>query len=205
MIKLIESCIVNKFIPKKIFYEKVNISKTIKTEFINMLNKICWKYKISEDTINISKTETIEEIEIFELELKEKYNSKNLIKIITKNIQYPILFYIKYKDEFQYAIKYNEEIYFSDWNNDISFNFNVLNLKDMYDNFVKSITNIDYSVKDLDEEIQRQNEISKLENQIKKLENKIKNEKQFNIKVQYNEQILNIKNKIEEVLENKKN
>lgn len=202
MFCLPQNCEVNKFIPKKIFYEKVNVSNTTKIEFTDKLSKIYWRFKISEETINISKTETIEEIEIFELELKEKYNSKNLIKIITKNIQYPILFYIKYKDEFQYAIKYNEEIYFSDWNNEIFFNFNVLNLKDMYDNFVKSITNIDYSVKDLDDEIQKQSQIIKLENEIKKLENKIHLEKQFNVKVQYNEEIIKIRKKIEELKNN---
>ena len=127
MIKLPKSCVVDKFIPKKTFYEKVNISNSIKEEFIDKLSKIYWKYKISEDTINISKTENVEEIEVFELELKEKYNCKNIIRIITKNIPYPILFFIKFENEFQYAVKYNEEIYFSDWNNEISFNFNALN------------------------------------------------------------------------------
>ena len=172
MIELPNSCKVNKIIPKKTFYEKVNVSNSIKEEFVEKLNKIYWKYKISENTINIAKTDNIEEIEIFELELKEKYNCKNIIRIITKNIPYPILFYIKYENEFQYAIKYDEKIYFSEWNNEISFNFSTLNLKTMYDNIVKSVVNIDYSIKNLDNEIKRQNEIIKLENEIKKLESK---------------------------------
>ena len=197
MIELPKSCVVDKFIPKKTFYEKVNISNSIKEEFIDKLSKIYWKYKISEDTINISKTEDIEEIEVFELELKEKYNCKNLIRTITKNIPYPILFYIKFENEFQYAIKYNEEIYFNDWNNEISFNFNALNMEIIYSNIMKSIVNIEQSVKDLDNEIHRQNEILKMENEIKKLESKIRSEKQFNIKVQYNEEI----NKIRKVIE----
>ena len=114
MIELPKACVVDKFIPKKTFYEKVNISNSIKEEFTEKLSKIYWRYKISEDTINISKTEDVEEIEIFELELKEKYNCKNIIRIITKNIPYPILFYIKYESNFQYAIKYNDEIFFSE-------------------------------------------------------------------------------------------
>lgn len=199
MIVLPKACVVDKFIPKKTFYEKVNISYSIREEFTDKLSRIYWRYKISEDTINISKTEDIEEIEIFELELKEKYNCKNLIKVITKNIPYPILFYIKYESEFQYAIKYNEEIFFSEWNNDIGFTFNGLNIEMIYDNIVKAITNIDKSVNDLEGEIQKQNEILKLENEIKKLESKIRSEKQFNIKVQYNEQIAELKKKIEEL------
>lgn len=199
MIDLPKECIVDKFIPKKTFYEKVNISNLIKEEFAQKLSKIHWKYKISEDTINISKTEEIEEIEVFELELKEKYNSKNLIKVITKNIPYPILFFIKYEGEFQYAIKYREDIFFSNWNELVTFCFSALNLKILYDNIVKTISNIDESIKKLDNEIQKQNEIHKLEEEIKRLENKIRSEKQFNIKVQYNEQIIKIKEKIEEM------
>ena len=122
--------------------------------------------------------------------------------IITKNIPYPILFHIKYEDEFQYAISYNEEIFFSEWNNEITFTFNGLNIGVIYDNIVKTITNIDDSVKDLDSEIQRQNEISSLEQEIRKLESKIRSEKQFNIKVQYNEQITELKKKIEELKNN---
>lgn len=202
MIELPNRCMVDKFIHKKTFYEKVNISNSIKKEFAQKLSKIYWKYKISEDTINISKTDEIEEIEIFELELKEKYNSKNLIAIITKNISYPILFYIKHEDEFQYAIKYKGEIFFSEWNKELDFKFTALNISLIYENIVKSITNIDDDVLELDIEIKKKNEINRLNNEIKKLENKIRNEKQFNIKVQYNEQIIKLKIEIEELNSN---
>ena len=204
MIELPKVCVVDKFLPKRLFYENVNISNSIKKEFVEKLNKIYWKYKISEDNINIPKTENVEEIEIFELELKEKYICKNIIKIITKNIPYPILFLIKYENEFQYAIKYNEDIYFNDWNNELTFDFNALNLEVIYNNMVKSITNIELSIKNLDNEKQKRNEILKLKNEIKKLESKIRSEKQFNIKVQYNEKIIKIRKKLEGLKNNGK-
>lgn len=204
MIELPKACAVDKFIPKKTFYEKVNIPNSIREEFIDKLSKIYWKHKISEDTINISKTENVEEIEVFELELKEKYNCKNIIRIITKNIPYPILFYIKYESDFQYAIKYNDEIFFSEWNDNISFTFNGLNIEAIYDNIVKEITNIDDSITDLDSEIKKQDNIINLEKEINRLESKIRSEKQFNIKVQYNEEISKLKKKIEELKNNGK-
>ena len=40
MIELPDSCVVNKFIPKKTFYEKVNISNSIKDEFVEKLSNI---------------------------------------------------------------------------------------------------------------------------------------------------------------------
>ena len=204
MIELPRACVVDKFIPKKTFYEKVNISNSIREEFTDKLSKIYWRYKISEDTINISKTEDVEEIEVFILELKEKYNCKNIIKVITKNIPYPILFYIKYENDFQYAIKYNDEVFFSEWNDNISFTFSGLNIEVIYDNIVKSIVKIDNSVIDVNAELQKQNILQNLEKEISKLENKIRSEKQFNIRVQYNEQITEIKKKIEELKNNGK-
>lgn len=202
MIELPRACVVDKFIPKKTFYEKVSLSNSIREEFTDKLSKIYWRYKISEDTINVSRTEEIEEIEVFELELKEKYNCKNIIKVITKNIPYPILFYIKYESNFQYAIKYNDEIFFSEWNDNISFTFSGLNIEVIYDNIVKAIVKIDKSVIDVNAELQKQNILQNLEKEISKLENKIRSEKQFNIKVQYNEQIAELKKKIEELKNN---
>ena len=201
MIKLPKSCVVNKFIPKKTFYEKVNISKSIKDEFSEKLSKIYWKYKLAEDTINISKTDNIEEIEIFELELKEKYNAKNLIKCITKNIPYPILFYITYENEFQYAIKYNEDIFFSAWNADLEFKFNALNIELVYSNLVKEITNIKIiDNSKIDEALIRKKEEDKILKEIEKLRRQLKTEKQFNNKVEINEKI----NLLNEQLKNRR-
>ena len=197
MFNLPKECNVNKFIPKKTFYEKVNISKVIQQEFIDKVEKIIWKYKISEENINVSKTENVEEIEIFELVLKEKYEGKNIIKVITKEISYPILFFIKFNEEFQYAIKYKDNIYFSEWNNNIKFNFVDFNLEKVYENMVKAITNIEDNIENIQGELDKQQEIIKIQNEINKLENQIKKEQQFNKKVEINKRILELKEKME--------
>ena len=202
MFNLPKECNVNKFIPKKTFYEKVNISKVIQQEFVDKVEKIIWKYKISEENINVSKTENVEEIEIFELVLKEKYEGKNIIKVITKEISYPILFFIKFNEEFQYAIKYKDNIYFSEWNNNIKFNFVDFNLEKVYENIVKAITNIEDNIGDIEEELDKQQEIIKIQNEINKLENQIKKEQQFNRKVEINKRILKLKQKKEELSTN---
>lgn len=203
MFNLPKECSVNKFIPKKTFYKKVNISKVIQQEFIDKVEKIIWKYKISEENINISKTENVEEIEIFELVLKEKYEEKNIIKVITKEIPYPILFFVKFNEEFQYAIKYKDNIYFSEWNNNIKFNFVDFNLEKVYKNIVKAITKIEDNIGDIEEELDKQQEIIKIQNEINKLENQIKKEQQFNRKVELNKRILELKETMEDLSDNK--
>lgn len=185
MIELPKSCVVDRFIAKKKFYERVNISKLVKEQFVKYLNRITWKYKISQDTLNINKTKEVEEIQVIELLLEEKFDTKDIIKIITKCIPYPILFYIKYENEFQYAIRYNDEIFYSEWNKDIDFSFSGLNLEMVYKDIVRKTNSIE-DIANIDNEIQKRNQIKELEKEIKVLDNKIHKEKQFKKKVEYN-------------------
>lgn len=202
MINLPKECIVDKFIPKKIFYEKVSVSSNLKQEFVDKIDKIYWKYKISEDTLNISKTENVEEIETFELTLKEKVNCQNIIKVITKNIPYIILFEICYKDEVQYAIKHNDDIYFTNWNEKIEFNFNGIDLNAVYENIIRSVTNISEQSNNIDEELEKGKKLKEVQKEIERLENKMKSEKQFNKKVELNKNILELKKQKEELSNN---
>lgn len=199
MIKLPKECIVDKFIPKKIFYEKVSLSANLKQEFVDKLDKIYWKYKISEDTLNISKTENVEEIEIFELTLKEKINCQNIIKVITRNIPYIILFEICYNDEVQYGIKHNDDIYFTNWNEKIDFNFNGIDLNLVYENIIRSVTNISKQSNNIDKELEKGKKLKEVQKEIERLENKMKAEKQFNKKVELNKKIIELKCKMEQI------
>lgn len=197
MINLSKECLVDKFIPKKIFYEKVNISNTIKQEFVNKVEKIIWKYKISESNMNISKTENVEEIEIFELILKEKCDIKNIIKVINIAIPYAILLKINYNNEYRYAIKYESDIIQSEWNENINLSINGLDLKVVYDNFVKQIANINNSFTDVKKELEKLKRIEALEKELNKLKTNIQKEKQFNRKVELNKKIIELEKELE--------
>lgn len=199
MINLPKTCEVNKILPKKVFYEKANISSSIKEEFVDKVEKIYWKYKISESNINVSKTDKIEEIQVFEITLKEKNEIKNVIRVITKAIPYPILFKLMYKEEYIYVIKFEEDILYSTWNEDIDFQIKGFDLAEVYNNMVRQITKLDDNKKELQEDINRLKQIQDLEKQITITENKMHKEKQFNIKVEYNKQIMELRNKLEEL------
>lgn len=199
MIILPKECIVDKFIPKKIFYEKVSLSSNLKQEFVDKVDKIYWKYKISEDTLNISKTENVEEIEIFELTLKEKVNCQSIIKVITRNIPYIILFEICYNDEVQYAIKHNDDMYFTNWNEKIDFNLNGINLNVVYENIIRSVTNIPEQNNNINEELEKSKRLKEIQKEMERLERKMKAEKQFNRKVELNLELNKIKKELEEL------
>lgn len=198
MIKLPKKCEVNKFLPKKKFFEKIGISSGIKNDFTNLVEKITWLYKLSPDTIGISKTEEVEEIQIFQIDVKDRKIPVNIIKFITKVIPYKILFIVKYKKDYCYVVKV-DNVYYSEWNDNIKFEFNAINLEVLYENIVKSIIKENNNLKDFNKIIENENRKIELNRQINILKNKIHNEKQFNRKVELNKQIKDLQNQLEEI------
>lgn len=196
-LKLPNSAYVNKFIAKSKFYEKANLGTKLQNEFVSKIQKITWKYKLAEETIGISKTESVTEIQLFELELKEQIIPRNVLKVIDKSIPYQILYIFTYNRNTAYGITLKENnsvenYYFSEWNEDIHFEFTGINLESVYQKLIKAF---------LPEEFQRQEnfsdavsldiKIKELEKEITLLENRIKKEKQFNRKVDLNKVLLN--------------
>ena len=198
MITLPDRCKVNKFIPKKTFYEKIGVSTSIKDDFINNIDKITWLYKLSEDTLGISKSQDVEEIQIFEIILKEKVLPKKIIKIISKAIPYKILFILKYDKDYCYSIKV-DNIYFTEWNEDIEFNINWLTLETIYENIVKSIIKENNNTNTFDNIIENKSKVDELSKKIEQLTNKVNNEKQFNKKVELNLELQRLKKEMEEL------
>ena len=188
MFELPKNCYVNKFLPKKIFYEKVGVSSGVKDEFVNLVDRITWLYKLSPDTIGIPKTEKIEEIQIFQIDVKEKQIPLSVIKTITKGVQYKILFLIKYNNEICYSTKV-DDIYTTEWNDNIIFDFNAINLEIVFENIVKQIIKEESNDKKFDEIIELKNNRDNLEKRINQLKQKIKAEKQFNKKVELNKEL----------------
>lgn len=199
MFELPKSCYVNKFIPKKVFYDKVGVSSNVKDEFISLVDRITWLYKLSEDTLGITKTEEIEEIQIFQIDVKERRIPLSVIKTITKGVQYKILFVIKYQDDYCYSIKV-EDIYNSEWNDNIEFNFNAINLRTVYENIVKKIIKEETNEKSFSKIIEDNDYKKELENKINKLKQKIKSEKQFNRKVELNTELNILIEEMEELI-----
>jgi hypothetical protein len=191
-LKLPNSAYVNKFIAKSKFYERANLGTKLQNEFVNKIQRITWKYKLSEETVGISKTDKVTEIQIFEIELKEQIIPKNVLKIIDKSIPYPILYIFTYKDNFAYGITLKDNTnaqnyYFSEWDENIKFDFSGIDLEKVYQKLIKVFLKESFQKKDdFNEVIALDTQIKTLEKEITSLENKIRKEKQFNRKVESN-------------------
>ena len=199
MLNLPKECRVDRFLPKRTFYEHVGITSTTKKEFVDDVDKMTWLYKLSEDNIHVSKTKQVEEIEIFQIEMKNKIIPNNVIKAIVKGIPYKILFKITYKEDYCYAINPNENIYYTEWNEDINIDFEGLNLESIYDRIIKQIIKEETNQKSIEDILIDRAKIDDLNKKINQLTQKVKSENQFDRKVALNCELNKLKKEMEEL------
>lgn len=198
---------VNKFIPKSKFYEKTNVNKQIKDEFISKIQKITWKYKLAESTIGINKTENVTEIQIFDIELKQQYIPKKALKIIDSSIPYQILYRFSFKNYVSYGIslkkkKKPENYYFSEWNNEIDFDFDGTDLEIVYQKIIKSFIRVPFKESDnFIKIVQKDKQVKLLQTEITSIEQKITKEQQLNRKVDLNKTLKQKKKELDMLLE----
>ena len=202
MFNLPKTTVVNKVIPKVKFYEKTGVNSKLKQLFIDDIEQIAWKNKLSKDTINLQEGNKVKEIEVFEINLKHKNISKDILKTIDKFIPYHIIYILSFEDEIKLTIAYKnnnknngnlmvvDSYYESEWMNkegcDIQLDL-INSLDHVYNELIKSFIPreiLKSNDNDIEYIIENEKEIQVLEKEIEKLEKNLKNEKQFNKKVE---------------------
>jgi hypothetical protein len=202
MLQLPANTLVNRKIPKSKFYEKLQANHQLKELFTQQVESIIWKYKLSKDTIRLEPKDDIEEIQVFEIHLKQQSYSQDILRSIDKAIPYPILHIIIHEDQAKLAIAYKERnrndenrfvvhsYYEMDWQPIDKLQFEViqgLDLKTVYENMIRNLLGTQASQEDdIQSALERQACIDKLMKECERLESKIRREKQFNRKVELN-------------------
>ena len=195
-----KTCEVNRFVAKKKFYEHTNMSETVKNSFINDIEKITWDYKLATDTLNLSKTDNVIEIEIFTINLSNKNIPNSVLKVINKSIPYKILFNLICDNDYCYALIENDTIYNTNWNEEIDFQFNGLNLENVWNNIIKEIIKETDNNSSIDVILDNKNKIDELKNKINKLKIQADREKQFNRQIELDHEIKKLNKELEELL-----
>lgn len=217
MFQLPTSTLVNRKIPKSKFYEKLQANHHLKELFTEQVESILWKHKLSKDTIRLEPKDDIEEIQIFEVHLKEQTYSLDLLRNIDKAIPYPILHVLMYDGQAKLAIAYKERnqtddnrsvvrsYHETDWQPVESIELNILqglDLKAVYENIIRQLLPIKVKPEiELTAVLERQAQIDKLTQECQRLESKIRAEKQFNKKVELNMELQRKRKELNQILD----
>lgn len=208
MFNLPLSATIDRFIPKTKFYEQAHIATAVRDEFVNIIGRITWKYKLAESTINLLGTETVEEIQIFEVELKQKTIPQKALAIIDRSIPYPILFVLKHENNTCYVIQHKldsaRRYYKTEWNTLPELRFTGIDLESVYQAIIMSFIAMNATEQEGDiststsfeETVKRDAERQKLQKEIAILERKVRAERQFSRKVELNTELLKTKERL---------
>lgn len=216
MFQLPSSTLVNRKISKNKFYEKLQANHHLKELFTEQVESIIWKHKLSKDTIRLEPKEDIEEIQIFEVHLKEQSYSLELLRSIDKAIPYPILHVLMYEGQAKLAIAYKERnqtdnnrsvvrsYHETDWQPVESIKLDILqglDLKAVYENIIRQLLPIKVKPEiELTAVLERQAQIDKLTQECQRLESRIRAEKQFNKKVELNMELQRKRKELKQLL-----
>jgi hypothetical protein len=217
LFNLPETTLVDKKIPKNKFYEKLQADKSLKEKFVRQVDYILWKHKLSQHTVNLSPSKEVEEIQVFEVHLKQKNLSREVLENIDRAIPYPILFALFYHDEVQLAVAYKkrskqhedrfvvDSYYYSPWQKaeDVSLDLlKGLDLHAVYENIIKSLLpGSNGNMTNLEKVIEKQKAAERLKREIAAMEAKIRREPRFNRKVEYNLKLQEKRKELEKMIE----
>lgn len=215
MIGLPKTTEFNRRIPKKKFYENMDISPALKKVFVEQVKNIYWRNKIAVPTTNLAAGKEVTEIEVFEVYLNSPVLDDGLLRQIDREIPYHILFLLEYQEKYQAWIGYKEAMlsgnkafkvnsyYHTDWlsEEELPLKITGLSLDEVYENFVRQIAGNNLKVQTFGESlkntIERNEKKQVVQKQIALLQAKIRKEKQLNKQMQMNHELKKLRKELE--------
>jgi hypothetical protein len=206
---------VDRVIPKNMIYKNARPSTAVKNYFISQVRDIVWKYKLSQDTINLSPKEGIREIQVFDITLKTFEFNQDILKTIDKAIPYPIFFRVRFGESVNRIIALKRPAGSEPDKSAISDYFQTgwqdaqapekplpvaLDLKSLYDQMLMPYIGIVPRAQEaLHDLIQRAQDIRRIKRELTLLEAKMAKEIQFKRKIELNTQIRNLKSALRDL------
>ena len=205
----------DRIIPKNKIYDKAEANSLVKNLFVRQVDRIIWKYKLAPETINRAAAQSVPEIQIFEIHLKEQDLNFKVLQVIDKAVFFPIIFELVFTDTIKVVASYkrpNEacstkwvvsDYFSSQWlpNNQSRKSLPVtLNLGVLYGQLLQPL--LSYKPRcgeDMGDHIARIHSILDKEKKCRQLEAKLAKEKQFNYQIKINAQIRSLMQEIDQL------
>ena len=199
-----QSTIVDKVVPKTMFYKFMEVNQRMKVRFVNDVAQICWLYKLSANTINVTASEELIEIDVFVVTLKAQDCPIDVFTFIDTNMPHYIVFILKYEEQYMLLINYKEwkdnthtqfkitKSFATTWMNQsqIALDIQGQSLPRIYDNFVAQVSGIgEHKAGALAEIVELKKRIATMESELQSLEKRMRKEPQYDVQVKMNKQV----------------
>lgn len=202
MLGLPHSTEVNRRVPKEKLYTNAILTASVKDMIKDQIESVVWRNKLADSTMSVAAGETVKEIQVFEVVLRQKALDKRILPAIARAIPYKILFVLTFGGEAQAWIETSGTFYNTDWQplDGFTLKFEGLNLDAVYENLARQIAG---GRLDAEDDIAKAVEIDKQRQKLKRdiaaLEKKLLREKQFNKQVELNGELKRLRKEMEEL------
>ena len=202
MLGLPRSTEVNRRIAKEKLYAHTTLTPQLRDMIKCQIESVIWRNKLANSTVGISAGESIKEIQLFEVKLRQRELDKRVLPAIDKAIPYKILFILVFDNKAQAWIEASGTFYNTDWQplDGYTLKFEGLNLDAVYENLARQIAGGRLGEEgDITEAVDRDKQRQKLGRDIAALEKKLLREKQFNKQVELNGELKRLRKELEEL------
>lgn len=202
MLGLPRSTEVNRRVAKEKLYANAASTSQLRDLIKDQIESVIWRNKLADSTVGVAVGETVKEIQVFEIALRQRGVDKCVLSAIAKAIPYKILFVLTFDDEAQTWMEAEGVFYNTGWRSlkGFSLKFEGLNLDAVYENLSRQIAGGRLGTEgDIAEAVDRDKQRQKLERDITTLEKKVLREKQFNRQIELNSELKRLRAELEEL------
>ena len=200
MLGLPRSTEVNRRVAKEKLYANATPTARVRDAIKDRIESVVWRNKLAAGTIGVAAGETVKELQVFEVQLRQRELDARVLPTIAQAIPYKILFVLTFGDEAQAWMEASGAFYNTDWvsRDGFTLKFEGLNLDAVYENLARQIAGGRLGTTgDIAEAVDRDTRRRTLEREIAILEKKILREKQFNRQVELNGELKRRKQELE--------
>jgi hypothetical protein len=190
---------VNQRVTKEKLYANTNLTPQLRNIIKNQIETVIWRNKLACSTFNVNAGKTVDEIQVFEVQLRQRDLDKRVLPAIAKAIPYKILFVLTFENEVQAWMEVQGIFYNTEWflRDGFVLRFDGLNLDVIYENLVRQLAGdrLDLNA-NFSEAVNQDVCQQKLEREITALEKKMWREPQFNKQVELNSELKRLKKEL---------
>ncbi len=200
-------------VPKNKIYAHSKASNALQKRFVDQVEKITWLYKLAPETLNIPASKVVQEIEIFEIQLKQADLHSDILCAIDRTIRHPIAYQLRFNNQICYVMaakRPNEadstkwvlgEYFRTDWREAVESTEDlpvVLNMGTLYEQLLRKHFSLPAREgESLTDQVARISALQQKQREADKLEARLHKTQQFNRKVELNQQFRSLKSEIE--------
>ena len=93
-------------VPKTKIYTHASATTALKARFVEQVDQVNWAHKLAPETLNLSATKSVREVQVFRIRLKTPACHDTVLRAIDRAIPFPLIFELTHGGQTQVAAAY---------------------------------------------------------------------------------------------------